>query len=117
MEYVLRIEKEIEIDCTGEKLKPTLLQYNVECPYRICDFPFMTIDQVNYELEKWGSLNNRGFEKKHLIAAEVLISNLRILHDHNILHNAIHFQNYTWALELLVFELARTNTYPYPNER
>ena len=51
-----------------------------------------------------------------MIAANVLIKNLRILHDHNILHNALSEQNYTWALELLDFELACSPTHPYNNE-
>ena len=32
---------------------------------------------------------------------------------HKVLHNAIHEQNYTWALELLDFELCRTPQHPY----
>ena len=51
-----------------------------------------------------------------MIAANVLIHNLRILHDNNILHNAIHEQNYTWALELLDFELACSPNHPYTKE-
>ena len=54
--------------------------------------------------------------KYHLIAANVLIKNLKILHTNNILHNAINFQNYTWALELLDFELACSPSYPYTKE-
>ena len=51
-----------------------------------------------------------------MIAANVLIRNLRIMHDNNILHNAIHEQNYTWALELLDFELACSPAHPYSSE-
>lgn len=51
-----------------------------------------------------------------MIAANVLIRNLRVLHDHDILHNAISEQNYTWALELLDFELACSPAHPYTSE-
>lgn len=51
-----------------------------------------------------------------MIAANILINNLRILHSNNILHNAIHEQNYTWALELLDFELACSPQHPYTKE-
>ena len=51
-----------------------------------------------------------------MIAANVLVRNLRILHDNNILHDAIHEQNYTWALELLDFELACSPKHPYDQE-
>ena len=65
---------------------------------------------------KWQKMNDRGFYKDYLIAADVLIRNLRILHDNEVLHNAIHEQNYTWALELLDFELACSPSHPYTNE-
>lgn len=60
-------------------------------------------------------MNDRNFVQYHLIAANILIRNLRILHDNNIMHNAIHAQNYTWALELVDFESARTDKLPYEN--
>jgi hypothetical protein len=56
------------------------------------------------------------YEEDYMIAANVLIRNLRIMHDNNILHNAIHEQNYTWALELLDFELACSPAHPYSSE-
>ena len=115
MEYVLELGVEIEL-LNGHKVKPCLLQYDVECPYRICDTPFMTQGWIQTEVEKWKQMNERGYDKAHLIAANVLIRNLRILHDHSILHNAIHEQNYTWALELLDFELACSPAHPYTNE-
>ena len=31
------------------------------------------------------------------------------------MHNALHVQNYTWALELLDFESSRTDNFPYNN--
>ena len=115
LEYVLELEAEITMP-NGHRLKPILLQYDVECPFRICDAPFMTPEQIQTEVLKWQLLNEKGYEKAHMIAANVLISNLRVLHDHNILHNAIHEQNYTWALELLDFELACSPEYPYAKE-
>lgn len=115
MQYVIEIDFEINLP-NGHKLKPTLLQYDVECPYRICDAPFMDQKIIQSEIQKWESINERGYEKYHLIAANILIRNLRILHDNNILHNAIHEQNYTWALELLDFELACSPKHPYAQE-
>ena len=44
-----------------------------------------------------------------MIAADLLLHNLQILHKNEILHNAISEQNYTWALELLDFELDDDN--------
>lgn len=115
MEYVLELELEVTLP-NGNKIKPTLLQYDVECPYRICDAAFMTSEQIETEVAKWEKMNDHGYDKAHMIAANVLIRNLRILHDHNILHNAIHEQNYTWALELLDFELACSPAHPYTSE-
>ena len=115
MEYVLELDVEIEL-LNGNRVKPCLLQYDVECPYRISDAAFMVQEQIQTEVAKWEKLNKRSYKKAHLIAADVLIRNLRILHDHNILHNAIHEQNYTWALELLDFELACSPAHPYTSE-
>ncbi len=115
MEYVIELEKEIVL-YNGKIRKPVLLQYDVECPYRICDASFMTKGQIQTELDKWEKMNDKGYAEYHLIAANILIRNLRILHNHEILHNAIHEQNYTWALELLDFELACSPAYPYIRE-
>lgn len=115
MEYIIELDKEIMFD-DGKCLKPILLQYDVECPFRICDAAFMTKEEISSEVEKWKILNHNQHKKNHLIAAEVVVKNLRILHDNNILHNAIHEQNYTWALELLDFELACSPQYPYTSE-
>ena len=115
MECVLELDVEISLP-NGRMLRPTLLQYDVECPYRICDAAFMTQEQIQAEVEKWEKMNERVYDKAHMIAANVLIRNLRILHDHEILHNAIHEQNYTWALELLDFELACSPSHPYTSE-
>ena len=114
MEFVLKLNEPLKIG--KEIVYPYLLQYNVECPYRISDFAFMSKSDINFELEKWESFNPRRFTEKHLIAANVLLRNLRTMHDANILHNAIHIQNYTWALELLDFELSRTPNFPYGEE-
>lgn len=115
MEYVIELDKEIVL-YNGKIRKPVLLQYDVECPYRICDAFFMTKGQIQTELDKWEKMNDKGYAEYHLIAANVLIRNLRILHNHEILHNAIHEHNYTWALELLDFELACSPAYPYIRE-
>lgn len=115
MEYVLEIEKELQLP-SGHIIKPILLQYNVECPYRIsdaCHIPYRIIEE---EVSKWEKMNDLHFDQDHLIAANVLIRNLHILHKNQILHNAIHAQNYTWALELLDFELACSPQHPYDNE-
>ena len=116
MECVLELDYPIYIAQTDTTVKPVLLQYNVECPYRICDAPFMERAQIEKEVAKWQRYNKKGYSKSHLIAAEVLVGNLRKMHDNDILHNAIHEQNYTWALELLDFELARTPQHPYEKE-
>ena len=115
MEYVLELEREIHLP-NEHIIKPVLLQYDVECPYRICDAPFMTPKQIQSEVNKWERMNDKGVDQAYLIAANVLIRNLRILHDNEILHNAIHEQNYTWALELLDFELACSPAHPYERE-
>lgn len=115
MEYVLELDVEIKLP-NGHVLKPYLLQYDVECPYRISDATFMTQEQIQTEVSKWEHMNDRGYDKAHMIAANVMIRNLRILHDNNVLHNAISEQNYTWALELLDFELACSPSHPYSSE-
>lgn len=115
MEYVLELDIEIALP-NGHTVKPCLLQYDVECPYRISDAAFMAPEQIHTEVAKWENVNERGYQKAHMIAANVLIRNLRLLHDHEILHNAIHEQNYTWALELLDFELACSPSHPYTSE-
>lgn len=113
MEYVLRLDIDVKLS-DGNIINPYLLQYSVECPYRISDAPFMSQESINVCAAKWS--NPWNYENKHLVAARVLIGNLRKLHDNNILHNAIHEQNYTWALELLDFELSCSPNTPYDRE-
>ena len=110
MQYVLRLDVPLKI--YGETLYPHLLQYTVECPYRISDAAFMTREQIDEQVERWPQKH----ELNYLNAAEVLVNNLRTLHDNGILHNALTIQNYTWALELLDFELACSPRYPYNSE-
>lgn len=112
MEYVLEIDDEIMLT-NGQSIKPVLLQYSVECPWRLNDAPYMSSSDIWNETMKWERLNVKCYDERYLIAAYVLVRNLRILHDHGILHNAIHEQNYTWALELLDFELACSPAHPY----
>lgn len=114
MEYV--IEVLCDLDLKGKIIKPYLLQYSVECPYRINDTPFMDNSVIRDELSKWKNYNTCGYNEFYLIAADVMVKNLYILHLNGVLHNAIHMQNYTWALELLDFELAHTPNYPYDGE-
>lgn len=113
MECVLELDYPIHIAQTGVDIKPVLLQYDVECPYRIADATFMEKESIRAEVAKWQQYNRKGYSDNYLIAAEMLISNLRIMHDHQVLHNALTYENLTWALELLDFELCRTPQHPY----
>lgn len=108
------IELDILLLDKGTYVRPCLLQYEVECPYRLCDFPFMPIHIQKKAVASWSKFDSIHSEL-YLIAAEVLIRNLRKLHDNNVMHNALHIQNYTWALELLDFESSRTDNFPYEN--
>lgn len=113
MEYVLKLDYPIHISQTGTNTMPFLLQYDVECPYRIADAPFIEHRLIELEVSKWEKLNDECFDKDHLIAANVLIRNLKTMHDNHVLHNALTVENITWALELLDFELCRTQNHPY----
>lgn len=115
MQYVLELDKTITLT-NNYKLKPILLQYSVECPYRLSDAKYINVSIIQKEIDKWEKFNNKCLNKMHMVAADVLIHNLRILHNNNILHNALTPQNYTWALELLDFELTHTPNYPYDSE-
>ena len=113
MECVLELDYPIYIPQTNETTKPCLLEYSVECPWRIADAGFMDRNDIWLEVHKWDRLNDKNFQEDYLIAANVLIRNLRILHDHGVLHNALTYENLTWALELLDFELCHTPQHPY----
>lgn len=117
MEYVLELECEAVLP-NGKRIQPYLLQYDVECPYRISDSSFMPPVKLAEEALKWEKYNDNQYDQnhRHMIAAYVLIRNLRILHNNGVLHNAISSQNYTWALELLDFELAHSPNHPYTEE-
>lgn len=108
------IELDIQLIDKGTIVTPCLLQYEVECPYRLCDYPFMPPNTFKKIITSWRSLESK-YSEAYLIAAEVLVRNLQILHDNKVMHNALHVQNYTWALELLDFESSRTEHYPYSN--
>lgn len=113
MECVLELDYPIYISQTDKHIKPALLQYSVECPYRIADAAFMPPTLLWKEVTKWERMNRANFQDEYLIAADVLIRNLRILHDNKVLHNALTFENVTWALELLDFEICHTPQHPY----
>lgn len=115
MEYVLELDRYILLE-NGKQLKPVLLQYSVECPYRLSDAAYMGHDEIMHWVDKWDSMFPNNNEYHYQTAAEVLIRNLRVLQDNGILHNAISNQNYTWALELLDFEIAHSPNYPYTME-
>lgn len=112
MQYVIKLENEILLT-NGHVLTPVLLQYSVECPYRICDAAYMSKEEIWRQVAQWKKYNKRGYTQSYLVAAEVLVNNLKILHSNKILHNAIHPQNYTWALELLDFEITCSPKHPY----
>lgn len=115
MEYVIELQHSLVLP-DGRQLLPILLQYSVECPYRICDAPYMESKEMVYELSRWKSVGSRTYHHYHLLAADVMIHNLKVMHEAGILHNAIHAHNYTWALELLDFELACSPQHPYARE-
>ena len=115
MECVLELEKQITL-YNGTALNPVVLQYSVECPYRISDSAYMTKDQIRYWVDKWDTKSSNKYKSHYQTATEVLIYNLHTLQKNGILHNAITPQNYTWALELLDFEIAHSPNYPYTTE-
>lgn len=112
MEAVMELDIQLkDKDCN---IKPCLLQYEVECPYRICDFPFMPSNELKKIISTWFNSESK-YSEPYLQAADILVRNLHILHKNRVMHNAIHIQNYTWALELLDFESSRTDNQPYSN--
>lgn len=115
MEAVIELDSPITISET-ETVNPVLLQYSVECPYRISDAGFMDITDILTESKKWETLSDYHSVYHHEIAAAFLFHELHVLHSNGILHNALTSQNITWALELLDFELASSPLHPYENE-
>lgn len=116
MECVIELDYPLHIPNSNQTINPCLLQYSVECPWRIADACFMTPKQIWDEVLKWDRFNVWNYQEEYLIAAHVLISNLSILHKHGVLHNALTIENLTWALELLDFELCHTPEHPYSKE-
>jgi hypothetical protein len=117
MEAVFTLEPEIiRLPNSVSNFNPTILQYSATCPYRIADIPFLSEELVDYFINSWSNLFEINHTEVHCNAAEVLLNNIRLLHENSILHNAIHIQNYSLSLELLDFELSRTPTTPYENE-
>lgn len=114
MEAIIKLD--FPLNLNNETINPILLQYSTESPYRISDASFMTKSQINNHVLNWKKYDKWNCDKNYKIAANILISNLRILHDNQILHNALTSQNITWALELLDFELASSPSFPYHNE-
>ncbi len=116
MEAVYTLEPQLfKFSNKSVEIQPTILQYNVTCPYRISDIPFLSNKVVIHFTSKWPEFFKISYKEKHCIAAEVLLKNIRIMHENDVLHNAIHSQNYTLSLELLDFELSRTPVTPYVN--
>lgn len=113
MQYVLELPYKIIF--RGQECHAALLQYSVECPYRIVDFPFCPKDILSLYIAKWQPIKKLRTEimTKHLIAADILYYNLSKMHQNGILHNAITPQNYTWALELVDFEASHTPNIPF----
>lgn len=98
------------------EIEPAILQYSAMCPYRIADIPFLSKELVSSFINRWSSLFEINYSEIHCNAAEVLLNNIKTMHENEVLHNAIHSQNYTLSLELLDFELSRTPITPYDNE-
>lgn len=111
MHCVLELDRPIKLG--AETIKPVLLQYDVECPYRISDAAFYDKSFFEEYYEKWSFPGVPESAPRHLVAAHILAWNLSTMHNAGFLHNAITVQNYTWALELLDFELSSSKEYPY----
>ena len=76
MEAVVELKADVTLP-TNKVVRPVLLQYTVECPYRIEDAAFMPKELLQQEVSRWEALNRKGFRKKHLIAADILIVSIR----------------------------------------
>lgn len=118
MEALFTLEKQpIRFLDKLEFIEPNILQYSVQSPYRIADIPFLKPQTIKKHIDEWYLLSEHKHQTLHCLAAEILLKNIKIMHDNNVLHNAIHSQNYTLALELLDFELTRTPKTPYQNKK
>jgi len=115
MEYVLSLPYNTIFN--GQKDKAALLQYSVECPYRIVDFAFVPKRLLYTHILNWKPINTHINAAKHIIAADILFYNLSVLHTNGILHNAMTPQNYTWALELVDFEASHTPKTPFGTQQ
>lgn len=116
MEAVFSVEEQLlRYSNRIEKIEPTILQYNVHSPYRISDIPYLSPEITLSFVNQWSNFFLVEYSERHCIAAEILLKNIRIMHENNVLHNSIHYQNYTLSLELLDFELCRTPLTPYEN--
>ncbi len=113
--YALKIET-LKNSESNFKIQPIILQYTVSCPYRIADIPFLSKKIINKYTKNWSDLFGYKSKNLHCIAANVLLKNIKIMHEENVLHNAISSQNYTLLLELVDFELARTPATPYESQ-
>lgn len=109
MDYVLELP--FNTIFRGKISKAALLQYSIECPYRLNDYGFISQELLRQYVSLWETENT--YHQKHLIAADILFGNLKLLHENGILHNAINIQNYTWALELVDFEASHTPQMPF----
>lgn len=116
MQCVFHIDKEISFcNNPSEFIKPVILQYDVECPFRIADYNLCAKSLIDPYIAKWRETYNDYDNPLHIIAANVIIKNLRIMHDNEFLHNAISTHNYTWALELVDFEISSSKILPFEN--
>jgi tRNA A-37 threonylcarbamoyl transferase component Bud32 len=117
MEAVFTVaEQTIRFSNLIKEIQPSILQYSVVCPYRISDIPFLSKKIVSSFINNWKKLFEINYSEIHCKAADILLKNIRVMHENDVLHNAIHSQNYTLSLELLDFELSRTPITPYDNE-
>jgi hypothetical protein len=89
-------------------INPIILQYTVKCPFRLADIPYMNKNKVYDFVGNWKNNFKSKYDKLHCIAAEVMLRNIRIMHENETLHNSISIQNYTLLLELVDFETSRT---------
>ena len=56
MEYVLELDIYLSLP-NGDKIKPCLLQYSLECPYRITGCAFHINEGNKTRTDKWETMN------------------------------------------------------------